>query len=337
MAFSPEKDELLSSWLARVSHAHRQKLTTFYRYASEDFRVLNIDIDANINERFLQNVSEMAGLPIEQIKNCSLYYYENRLFLRKSHRTHTNWIMMTGIKSKKKQRALMYCPSCLQKDGKNPYYRKQWRLALSVCCPTCSLWLSDRCPECESPVIFLRNDLGRRIILPSGTLAHCFNCGFDLRKTPYLIADPFMVKKQAMLQKYIEDGYTETLNYSHLYFEGLYQIVRVLNSETIKSLSLRAALSRRTGINFSYQKDRKYEVFEQKDLLSRIPLLRMAFEMMDCWPYKFVEICQGSKIWTDTLYYATRNREKLPFWYWDIVNYELKIKIWNKKNPTRDK
>jgi len=326
----PQNDELLSSWLTRIAHNHYQKIYTFYKSVEpvKNARIWSRDIDSTIDEVFLSKLSEHTGITIGRILKTTLKSYEESLFLKKIPNGNTKWILGLGIKNSKIERyGLMYCPGCLRKDKKHPYYRKKWRLSISVCCPDCGCYLKEKCSKCKSPIWFTRSELGKKELMPDKSFTHCYNCGYDLKKSRGSKAEPTIIKYQQLINTYIDQGYTESHNYSHLYFNGLYQILRILNSEREEPLRLKDDISKMLGIQYHYRKKYVYELFEQKRIKERIQLLRIAFFLLENWPINFITICSRNRIWIETLFMVNNNEDELPFWYWEIVTLHLNKRI----------
>ncbi|MFJ1311867.1 TniQ family protein [Agrobacterium sp. P15N1-A] len=77
---------------------------------------------------------------------------------------------------------LQFCPQCLAEDAQ-PYFRRQWRLAIKVSCPHHRCGLRDRCPSCRSRIaVFNQVEL-----VPQH---FCAVCGFDLRRASTSFVSP---------------------------------------------------------------------------------------------------------------------------------------------------
>jgi len=325
---NPQTDELLSSWLTRVAHSHHQKIYTFYRSGFKDkSRIWNIDIDRTERIDLLELISKWSNTSLKDVQACTLNSLEGRLFLKKNIYGYTRWILPLGIyHSKRKRPGLMYCPSCLNKD-EAPYYRKKWRLALSVVCPDCHIWLKDRCAYCGQIVCFTRHELGKKNIMPNGPISMCFNCGHDLRNVKCEPADDFILEKQRLLYQYIDKGHTDYINYSHLYFDALYQLLKVLNSDRKKSIPLQIAISSELNIKYGYINNFSTENFEYKEVFERGKLLRMALSLLENWPERFIGYCKDTKTSPSLLFKDAKSSDLIPFWYYSIIDRNLSNRI----------
>src|SRR5258708_40246243 len=78
---------------------------------------------------------------------------------------------------------LKFWSECLAED-REPYYRRSWRLALMTVCEKDHILLHDRCPNCQAPVNFHRNELGNRYKWAPDSIPLCHSCEYDLRTSP---------------------------------------------------------------------------------------------------------------------------------------------------------
>lgn len=153
----PEPSELFSSWLVRLSHAHHMKVYTFTRLYFSGKQVWNRDIDRSVPEQIIKFLAQKTNCTFNDIYNTTLRSYEGKLFEVHNEKTSSKWILPLGVYHRTwKNNGLMFCPGCLSKDGCKPYYRKQWRLSLSVICPDCECYLQNECPKCSAPVFSFR-------------------------------------------------------------------------------------------------------------------------------------------------------------------------------------
>src|SRR5947209_10971922 len=156
----PKDDELLSSWLVRLAWAHGVKLHTFCSLAWPGKQIWNRDIDKSADAEMVEVLSTKTGTNIERARATTLAAYENVLYEKHNLFGPTSWIMPVGIyHRRRRQFGLQYCPHCLAED-KEPYYRRKWRLAFIVTCERHHIVLHDRCPRCEKPINFHRDEMG---------------------------------------------------------------------------------------------------------------------------------------------------------------------------------
>lgn len=232
---SPREDELLSSWLYRLSQVNYVKAHTFAKFHFPKFQVWNRDIDKLAGNEFFAIASELTSIPVREIEALSLRSYEGSLFEQCNVNGNQKWILPLKIFHRTRLRnGLQFCPSCLTKDGSNPYFRKYWRLSLFVCCPLCQILLHDQCPFCEKPVSFFRNELGVKLSTTSLPIYRCCHCKNDLRNSPRYPCKIGVASFQIRLKKVLSLGYTKDHQYSIQYFEVLYQLVKLLTSPSKK-------------------------------------------------------------------------------------------------------
>lgn len=178
----PLPDELLSSWLVRLAHAHGLKVQTFCRlFFGNDHQVWNRDIDRLAPSWVIEQLCLHTATSPEIARRSTLRAYEGVLYRHFRESSTLQWILPLFIFHRRREGfGLQFCPECLAEDA-IPYFRKRWRVAFCTYCPTHNIMLHDRCPHCGEPVAFHRLELGDYARSDSGPLTQCFNCGFDYR------------------------------------------------------------------------------------------------------------------------------------------------------------
>lgn len=319
----PRPDELLSSWLVRLAHRHFSKSHTFCSMLFPGTSIWNRDIDKIAPDSVINSLAERTLAPIAHIRDTTLRSYEGRLYLNHNPYSNTPWIMPLGIYHRSwKNFGLQFCPGCLTRDGDSPYFRKKWRLSLSVVCPTCSTLLLDRCPWCNQPVCFFRNELGQRSSQVALSIATCYACKKDLRRAHTHLAPDSLLMRQQQLYDFIEKGYTADLQYSHLYFDVLYHVLGLLTSRHKKGGALQKAICVEAGLPHQVQQGGFRDNFDRKGIAERVQLLEQAFWLQEEWPDRFTDVCRRNRIWSNFL---LKDKESLPYWYQSIVMEELHI------------
>lgn len=325
----PKDDELLSSWLVRLAMAHGLKLHTFCSMAWPRRAIWNRDIDKSADDGLIEVLSEKTDTPLERARGATLAAYEGVLYERHNPHGNTPWIMPVGVYHRVRRHfGLQFCPLCLSED-KEPYFRRRWRLAFVTLCVRHWLVLWDRCPWCDAPVNFHRDELGVRGKYAAASMTLCHACKFDLRDAAAFVADDLgpdvrEVEFQERLLAAIQDGWTEIPGhgamYSHLYFRGLHQLMR-LAATGRKAESFRAAAVRRFGIApFTPVFDGNSRDLERLDVAARCGLLAVARHLLEDWPKSFVDFCRVNRVWSSTL---LRDLDDIPFWYWRVINEHL--------------
>lgn len=186
----PLPDELLSSWLVRLAHAHGLKVQTFCRlFFGNAYQVWNRDIDRQGPEWLTETLCRHTATPPETAKETTLQAYEGVLYRRFRESSTLQWILPLFVYHRtRKGFGLQFCPRCLTEDAE-PYFRKRWRVAFCTYCPTHGTMLHDCCPHCGAPIAFHRRELGRQNQVEPGLLTQCFDCGFDFREAPSTLAE----------------------------------------------------------------------------------------------------------------------------------------------------
>jgi len=177
----PLPEELLTSWFVRVAEANGIKLQTLswmlFGYGNSPW---HRDVDRQPPARFLDIVCARTGLSREDVNGATLDTYRGRLYPKPRSSGLLRWISpLISAGASRHGFGVQFCPECLARDMV-PYYRKQWRLALSTYCPDHDCFLYDSCPACGAPVAFFRHDFGREISQTKG-IACCWKCEFDFR------------------------------------------------------------------------------------------------------------------------------------------------------------
>lgn len=181
--YKPLADELLSSWLIRLSHGMGLKVQTFCNLEFGNQRqVWNRDIDRFGPSWLIERLSQRTGTPLEVAHRASLRAYDGILYRRFKSNGVLPWVLRLKMYHRTwLGHGLMFCPGCLAED-KEPYFRRRWRLALNTVCPRHRCMLLDCCPACQAGVGFTRTDLGQPGQEDFMGQNVCHACGFDLRQ-----------------------------------------------------------------------------------------------------------------------------------------------------------
>lgn len=171
----PCPHELLTSWLARVAvHSGCEPLVLTGAIWPE-WRIWTVDADRQISREHAQVAAIWFKLPVEAVCACTLTAVGEKLHGNvDAHRPLWPWIVAQGNRNRLRRAGLPFCPKCLA-DDIQPYYRLEWRLAWMVGCERHGVRLVDRCDRCHAICE------PHRSTAATGDLAHCVECGFDLR------------------------------------------------------------------------------------------------------------------------------------------------------------
>lgn len=317
----PLPDELLSSWLVRLAHGHSMKLQAFSSLVfGRNKPIWNRDIDKLAPDWMITKLSEASGVSMELVLNSSLRSYEGILYEQHQPNGNTKWLLPLGIYHRtRRDHGLQYCPHCLAEDAV-PYFRKRWRLAFSVVCTKHECYLLNACPQCDSALSPHRVDMHGREYLPQGALhAHCWKCGFALRKATTATVEKYsLVLLQTQLEFAIKHGYVEWCGnptmHSVVYFEGLRQLIAGITSRlTRERLEIALCMKQWDFSNWPRLQ------FEMADQSSRCALFELFAVVLENWPINFVDLIRECK-----LRYADLkgDSEQRMFWYEDVIRRE---------------
>jgi transposase-like protein len=330
----PLEDELLSSWLLRLSEAHGLTFSSFCRAVWPKKGVRLLDLEVLPKAGVLNTLAEQTRTPVARVEATTLTGYDGRLFIDPSPR-NVQWVLRYGRNrsGEMTQCGLQYCPECLRED-EEPYFRRQWRLALAVICPRHGLQLRDRCHKCGQAVRLIRSvvdDVGHSL---SGTITTCWNCRVDLRELPESLrvsVAPVELKYQQFLLESLRQGWVEIGGegppvFSYLYFDGLYQVLVLL---------LRPGSKCKWGRSFQQQAFEHYGLslselalpekavstgFMRLPVAERRKLLNLASQLLADWPNEFLAFCRANNFsYTD----VGRFHKTLPYWFYRVVYEQL--------------
>jgi hypothetical protein len=332
----PEQDELLSSWLVRLSMAHGQKLHTFCSLAWPGKAIWNRDIDKSADAKIVNTLSNKTATSITKVFATTLAAYEGVLYEKHNHFGPTAWLMPVGIYHRTRiQYGLQYCPHCLAEDGQ-PYFRRKWRLAFMVICERHHTLLHDRCEQCGLAINFHRDELGNFGKFAPNSMIYCYACGFDLRLTQVGKSSSCVMAAEieftAKLLQIITNGVAEVTHtmstYSHLYFTVLRQLMKIMGMRSKKVDKLRKAISETYGAeDYTPEGERQPDVQEQS-IQKRRQLLSLTRCLLEEWPDRFIALSQEHGLWSSTwlrhLESGSRERSQAaPFWFLEVVHEHL--------------
>lgn len=318
----PQEDELLSSWIIRLAHAHGYKVQTMTSMLfGKNSAIWNRDIDQLAPFEDLEVLSSITGVTLEQIERTTLRSLEGSLFERHRPNGMCRWIIPIGIFHRLRRRpGLMFCPQCLKEDV-NPFFRKIWRLAFVTTCTKHGCYLLDRCPNCSSPLAPHRSDMHSRTIFPvPGLNVCCWKCGFDYRndiEQSNLPNEP-VLRFQSKLEDALKNGFIEWAGnqsmHSITYFEGLRALIAGITSKhTLERLNKSKKID---TISLNGWTKSGLEIAE---LLKRRELFVILTEILDRWPGNFVELIQECKLrYADLKGYS----EQRSYWYEEVIHCE---------------
>lgn len=317
----PLPDELLSSWLIRLAHAHGQKLQTFCaQLFGRDKAIWNRDIDRLAPDWLVARLSEVTATPIERITATTLKSYEGYLYERHQPNGNTRWILPLGVYHRTHRNSgLLCCPECLAED-EVPYFRRSWRLALRVACIKHKSWMIDCCPSCNSSIEPHRSDMHSKEYFPIlNQLVYCWHCGGDLRMIKNKTQPDTSVRQfQQSLSQALELGYTDWAGnpsmYSVLYFDGLRALIAGLTSK--RSIQRMVQQGRCDELT---QCDWPRPGFEFATLEDRKSLVAWLSKLLHDWPKHLRALIHEAKLRYADLKGDSKTR---PYWVESVIKDE---------------
>lgn len=316
-SFWPNHDELLSSWIVRLAHAHRMKAHTFTRFNFPNFEFWNRDIDRSIRDELIIELAGRTNATTPRIYNSTLRSYEGILFEKDSGKTKGKWIMPLGIFHRTWRRhGLMYCPGCLENDKKEPYYRKHWRISFNLVCLNCECRLLDACPQCDAPVTFFRTELGVKFNDNIDIISKCYLCKFPLSDGPRFIPDKRLAEIQKKLIMITAEGWKTDVIYPLQFFEVLNFLLKVFTSNRTINLKAQMYIAGKLRIQIYTAHRSVSPEYGALPIFDRANGLKMAFWVLDDWPRRFIKTFRKLCFHSSDL---TRDFKNMPFWYFSVV------------------
>lgn len=317
----PLPDELLSSWIVRLSHAHGYKSQTMCRILFGRNRAIwNRDIDRLAPSEVGEILVKITGATVDQFERSTLRAYEGSLFERHNPNGMTRWLVPLGICHRTRKRpGLMFCLQCLRDDAE-PYFRRRWRLAFSTVCTKHKCHLLDACPKCTSPLAPHRADMqGRKCFTPAGLNVHCWKCGFDLRNCKVTeMPDDSLIRIQMLLEHALDHGYLDWSDnhamHSLVFFDGVRELITGITSRQTL-----VRLKKQGDSNFVNLAGWPRMGLEMASLPMRRNLFQSLAVVLDNWPENFVDLIRNRGLRYSDL---KGDSEQRAFWYEDVICHE---------------
>ena len=194
---SPFEDEIFSSWLIRSAIANGTDPSSFADGIWPNFRMWTRDIDRHMPNNKIDILCKRITLSKEHIRNLTLEPLIEKIMLSSSLDPKKPWyfVIPTGLRGGFKTNGTYFCPNCL--DSKNPYFKKQWRLAWNTSCPIHGNILIAKCQKCN------RSIEPHLITYTNANFQLCVHCGFDLRKSKCITGNTDVILLQEELNNCI--------------------------------------------------------------------------------------------------------------------------------------
>lgn len=306
----PEKEELLSSWIFRLSQTHKIKPFSFTKFYFNESIFWNRDVDKFIYKKVINKLCQITPLSEKEILNLHLISYQDIVFNTPLNVSYTQGITNLGIyHRKRKNNGLLACPKCLDKKG---YYKKSWRLLTSLICIECNCLLIDHCPDCGSPIIFQRLEIGEKNTYKELPIYLCWKCNFDLRSNFKTVQENALIHNyQKQINSCITNGYTTLGMYSFLYIQILLNILGKSKTNSITWTRIRNAFM----TEFNLVDDDFYSTSLDTSIEFRRKILPIIFILLEDVQEKFIPFCEKYFLrYSD----FAKDKEQLPFWFYRI-------------------
>lgn len=320
LRLKPYDDELLASWLVRLSRAYGMQASRFGASVGRRPGFWSRDVDKGLDGHLLQSlIDRTATLPARVLETTFLGYhgfpiqdlYSNGL---------SAWILSIGLRDGRRHRAwLQYCPYCLQDDD-DPYFRRHWRLAFVTVCPQHECRLLDRCAACAAPCNI------HQVPKDADTITRCYACQFDARRAQAPSLDHTasryrMMQVQRLLVEALSQGQYPLTRAKCVATEEFLSVLRHLGHLLIvpkHAQELRRGFCGEIGEpyfepSFPSSRRRAIEVLSVAD---RFALMLLLAWWLNDWPDQFVAIGAMAKLTvTDFMSHFLNS----PNWYKDAV------------------
>ena len=300
----PLPDELLSSWMIRLARSNGFKVHNFYaQFFGRERQIWNRDIDHFAPPWLIDGLADRTGTPRERIVQMTLRAFESFAFEHFNEIGMTRWILPLGIFHRTRRAyGQQFCPQCMT-EATEPYLRRHWRLALTVICTRHSVMLQDRCIACGRPLAPHRSDMSVRGGFPErSSMLRCHVCRACIA-APAEKAMPEDVRMQLEIENILQSGFvmldTGQPVYSHLYFDGLRMIMRVVPKP---------------------QPSLRRIIFEFASIQQRLDLLRSAIQLTADWPHNFLHRCSALPHSYTTV---SNNEVDTPYWLKSVLRHHL--------------
>jgi len=285
------------------------------------------DIDRLTPIEAIEIIAEGTATSLEVARNTGLSQYEGVLWMERT-KGPLAWIMSTVPYGRERRGfGQQFCRLCLATD-EVPYFRRRWRLALSVACTIHRVYLEDACPSCFVPVAFHTNDFGKKLLDLHCPIVQCWSCGVDLRtfeEPSDRKAPENLLAFQGALDALIQAGRSQNLPGTHvaphLFFEGLHIIVHMLVSNS-RGARLRNMLLARSGaLSLGVFGGERGQRFEGLRIGDRALILGLCATLFSPWPKAFTLACREAKVTSS--YFPVYRRRPVPYWLRRELQWEL--------------
>lgn len=316
----PYADELLASWLVRLSRAYGMGASRFGARIGRSSAFWNRDVDKGLDDNLLQALIDHTATPPARVLETTFSGYRGFPIPELYAQRRSAWILSIGLRGHRRHRAwLQYCPYCLQ-DDVDPYFRRHWRFAFVTLCLQHESRLLDRCAACAAPCHI------HQLPHDADTMTRCYACQFDARwaQAPGLdhtASHDCMMQIQGLLVEALSQGQYPLTQAKCVATEEVLSVLRHLGHLLIASKraqELRRWFCAEMGEryfepSFPSSRSRSIEVLSVADRF--VLMLLLAWWFSD-WPDQFVTLGVMAKL---TVTDFMRHFLNPPEWYRDAV------------------
>ena len=320
LRLQPYADELLSSWVVRLSRAYGMEACRFGASVGRYSAFWSRDIDKGLDDHLLQVLIDHTATPPARVLKTTVSGYRGFPIQELYHNGLSAWLLSIGLRGGRRHRPwLQYCPYCLQDDD-DPYFRCHWRLAFVTVCPQHDCRLLDRCAACAAPcnIHQVPND--------ADTITRCYVCQFDARwaQAPGLdhtAGRSRMMQVQRLLAEALSQGQYPLTQARSVATEEFLSVLRHLGRLLIApehAQELRRGFCGEMGEpyfepSFPSSRGRAIEVLSVAD---RFALMLLLAWWLNDWPDQFLAICTMAKLTITDLVSRFLNP---PDWYEEVA------------------
>lgn len=326
----PQKGEILSSWMVRLSISNHFQLHTFYsKLLGYTHPIWNRDIDRNPSITLLEILADCSGCSLKRINSMSLGYFDGLLYEDVRLNGVAKWILPIGVFHRlHRRRGMQCCPLCLQQGV--PFFCLKWRISIFAMCEVHKCLLIDACPKCGATIEYHRLAISRGEFISYTPLSICAGCGFDLSKSP--IVRPGALPEQVigeyakvlrMISKNQWGGMQQLPPiYQLSFFDGFKALLRLVNKRS--ATVLRERINAQFPVELTV--DSEAMEFGYLSILQRFKLVVTCLWLLHDWPDRLITILRDSKLSRSRI---TEDPEELPFWLLSPLNDYLDLRTYS--------
>jgi hypothetical protein len=311
----PYVDELLSSWVVRLSRAYG---TDARRFCASVWprAAWSRDIDTGSYVDVLEVLSDKTATPRARVCETTFGGYRGFPAQELTRHGRSPWLLRTGERTSQRHRAgVSYCPACLQED-EEPYFRRPWRLTCVTVCPHHCCQLLDRCAACAAPCTLYH------VPGNAAAITCCSCCQFDARQAQ-APAWPRRADHRRVLQ--FQTALVDALHY------GWYPLVPTASVATAEYLAVLRHLGRLVITQQRAHELRREcsgpldapadvpfllsssgRAIEALSVTDRFALMQVLEWWLEQWPERFVTMCAMAQLTRTDLSGGFRDA---PDWY----------------------